>query len=307
MASDHSDLADCHGKIVCGAISVTDLDRSIALYTEFLKHEVVDKGQIDNTLAQLWGAPEMVGARFALLQPTSGFRCYLRLIEVPSTPGFKPAQTYGWSAYEICVADVFELAKQLADSDFKIVGPPKLVDGFSSFIPMQVYGPDGEILFLNQVNHSDDDADLPIAQSEVDHIFIAVLGTRDRESCVSDLARDLALDRAGTHHFRYSLINRAFALPAETQHTITMVQHGRTPCLQVDQLPDAAQARPQHSGWLPPGNSMLTLVVDSLDALPIDAQAVSPPIPVNGPLYEGRQVVTIRCGDSALLELVALN
>jgi hypothetical protein len=295
-----------HGQIRCGTISVTDLNKSLVLYREFLGYQPIEQGQLDRHIAELWGLPNMEGAAYVVLQAASGGPSLLRLIEVPAIDNFVPATSYGWSAFEITVADVFKLAEKLEKSDFKIIGPPKLVDGFTSFIPMQVFGPDGEILFLNQVNHSDEDADLPIAQCSVDQLFIVVLAALNREAAATEYQQLLALDRVATHHLRYSLINRAFDLPMDTQQSITMMQKGRSTFAQIDQYPIQAVARPCHEGWLPPGNSMVSVLVDNLDELPIRDKIVSPPSVPNGVIYQGRNTVLIKGTVSECIELIQI-
>lgn len=297
---------DSHGQIRCGTISVSNLGKSLALYCDYLDFAPIEQGQLDGKLASLWGLPKMTGAAYVVLQAQSGGPALLRLIEVPNTSHFTPATTFGWAAFEISVADVFSLAEKLAGSEFKIVGPPKLVDGFTSFIPMQVYGPDGEILFLNQVNHSDEDADLPIAKCNVDQLFIVVLAALDREASVTDYQVDLMLDRAATHHLRYSLLNRAFKLPMDTQQIITMIQKDRATFAQIDQYPPQAQKRPCHDGWLPPGNSMVSLLVDNIDELPIADKIISPPSALNGTVYQGRKTALIRGSAEEYIELIQI-
>ena len=154
------------------------------------------------------------------------------------------ATTYGWCAFEINVSDVFALADKLQGTGFTVVGPPKNLDNMANVIPMQVVGPDQEVLFLNQVLESDNDTDLPIAECEVDRIFIAVLAASDRHTSVLDYVHQLSCDEGGTHELRYSLINRAFGLSSETTHKLTLLQDGRIPLLEVDQYPDTAKARP---------------------------------------------------------------
>lgn len=304
-----------HGQILCGTISVGYLDRSIALYRDFLSHDLVETGQIDSELAQAWGAENLIGARYALIQPQGGEKSrkqsreqsFIRLLEQPQSSDHQPAKSLGWNAFEITVKDVFALADHLQGSDFQIVGPPKLVDGFTSFIPMQVYGPDGEVLFLNQVNHSDEDCDLPISKSPVGEIFIVVVASPDREISANEHAKILGLDRAATHELRYSLINRAFELPEETKHQISMVQNGRMPFGQIDQYPEGAEFREQQQGWLPAGNSMVSVLVDSIDKLPIAEVAVGPSIQPKTGLYRGRKTQLIRGSASELIELIEIG
>lgn len=295
-----------HGQIRCGTISVSDLGKSLKLYRDFLDFALIETGQLDAQLSALWGLPKMCGAKYVVLQASAGGDALLRLIEVPKMVSFVPATSYGWSAFEITVADVFALAVKLKNSEFDIVGPPKYVDGFTSFIPMQVIGPDGEILFLNQVNHSDANADLPTATCTVDQLFIVVLAAKDREISTLEYQQSLALDRSGTHHLRYSLINRAFNLPMETEQTITMVQKGRTPFAQIDQYPAQAEVRPVHSGWLPPGNSMVSILVDNIDQLPIADKMCSSPDNLTSVVYQGRKTVLIRGAVSECIELIEI-
>lgn len=301
-----ADVSEYHGQIKCATISVSDLNRSLALYRDYLGYTLVEAAELDDDLAIAWSVKKMLAAPYAILQPASGADCFLRLIQVPTYNDFKPARTYGWSAFEICVSDVFNLAERISDSDFTIVGPPKLVDGFTSFIPMQVVGPDGEILFLNQVNHSDEDVDLPIAQSAVDKIFIVVLASPNRERSATEYQWDLCLDRAATHSLSYTLLNRAFDLPMDTKQSITMIQNGRMPIAQIDQYPAEATSRPKHDGCLPPGNSMVTLMVDDLDALSIEDKMTASPAVREGVFYRGRRTVLIKGSASELIELIEI-
>lgn len=296
-----------HGQIVCGTISVSDLDKSVAIYRDFLYQELLETGEVSAELAQAWGAENCTGARYAILAAPTEAKSYFRLVEVPTTERVKPATTLGWNAFELTVKDVFALAEHIEGNGFEIDGPPKLVDGFTSFIPMQVFGPDGEVLFLNQVNHSDVDVDLPIAQSEVGEIFIAVLASPDRELSTEEYVQSLGLDRAATHSLRYGLINRAFDLPVETKQSISMVQNKRWPILQVDQYPDYAEQRPQRAGYLPNGNSIISLLVESISDLSIAEKAIGPEISPAGGIYQGRKTQVIKGSAGELIELIEIN
>ena len=296
-----------HGQIACGTIAVKSIERSVSLYCDYLHQDVLEEGKVSPELATVWGAPNTIGARYAVLQPPEGGDSMLRLVQTEPTSRHVPAKSLGWNAFEFTVRDVFALAEALAPSDFDIVGPPRLVAGFTSFIPMQVFGPDGEVLFLNQVNHSDDDADLPKTQSTVGQIFIVVLASGERQRSVADYARYLNLQEAATHSLRYSLVNRAFDLPADTLQTITMVQNGRTPFLQVDQYPASATPRVCANGELPAGNAMVSVFVDSFDQLPLDGMALSAPGEFDGALYQGCRTQVIRGAASELIELIEIR
>ena len=159
-----------HGHIRCGTIIVNDLELSRDLYCQKLNHEVAEQSFISAPLASLWEAASLANTPYCLLQPKGLSNSnkqpgsYLRLIQSPThQPPVAHATTYGWCSFEINVRDAFELYEQLKGSDFNVVGPPKKMDGISNTIPMQVVGPDQEVLYLNQVLSSDDKTDIPIA------------------------------------------------------------------------------------------------------------------------------------------------
>jgi len=298
-------IGERHGRIAGGTISVTDLDRSIAAYQNSLYQTVIEKGELSDAHAQRWGLGSVAGARYAVLQTPLNPLSSLRLIEVGGLP-HTPAISLGWNAFEITVKDVFGLAAHLQDSEFTVVGPPKRVDGFTSFVPMQAFGPDGEVLFLNQVFHSDDDTDLPLAGSAVAEIFIVVLASPDREASANQYAQALGMSFGGTHQLRYGLINRAFGFDSETLQTITMVQNARTPFLQTDQYPPQAESRSVHPNGLPMGNSMVSLWVDDLDRARHGFTAVGGVARMEGEWYKDRKVALVRGCAGELVELIEL-
>lgn len=298
-----------HGQIKCGSLLVNDIDRSRALYVGLLDQEVVEQGKISALLAASWSAPLLTDTPYCLLQPKgsteSNINSYLRLIQSPAnvTP-IAHATTYGWCAYEISVQDVFALEKKLQGSEFTVVGPPKHLDGIANVIPMQVVGPDQEVLFLNQVLASDEMTDLPQAKFPVDKLFIMVLASPDREASVEDYCREFKLQDIQTHELRYGLINRAFNLSAETTHSLNVLQQGRLPVIEIDQYPAAAKKRPQLDDSLPLGNAMVSLAVDNLDDLPLDNKLSPESFIDYGLLYAGRRSIVVRGRANELIELI---
>ena len=134
-------------------------------------------------------------------------------------------------------------------------------------------------------------SDLPRANSPADHIFIVILATPDRAGTVEWYRERLKLDAGGTYTLEYTMINKAFDLPEGTQSSITMVQKARLPIIEVDDYPDAAVVRPGDSRRLPPGNALVSLAVDNLDALDLDFIA-SPCARTEMP-YGGRRAATV--------------
>lgn len=291
-----------HGRIVGGVVSTPDLDIALDDYHELLGLRIVERGTLDADLTASWGASGNAGARFATLQPLSGAHCFIRLVEVPLDPGFRPMRTYGWAAYELTVEDVYGWPDRLAESGFDIVGPPKALVGLPYFIPMQVTGRGREMLYLNEVAENTPTSDLPKAQSAIDHIFIVILAAPDREASLKWFESALRLDIGSSYELPYSMINNAFGLPADHQSTITMVQKNRMPIVEVDGYPAEATPRGCAPDMLPPGNAMVTLAIDDLASLSVDF--IQPPVARHGPMYGGRRAATIRGHAGEWIELL---
>jgi catechol 2,3-dioxygenase-like lactoylglutathione lyase family enzyme len=292
-----------HGRIIGGLVATPDLDAALTDYHDRLGLMLVEHGPVPPALAESWGAPAVAGARMATLQPSSGTPCFLRLVEQPLPPEFRPTRTFGWNAYEITVQDVFGWPDRLAGSGFEIVGPPKEIAGLPYFVAMQMLGRGREMIYLNEVRCDTPSSDLPKAGSPVDHIFIVILATPDRAGTMRWYRERLGLDEGGTYTIEYTMINKAFGLADGTQSTISMLQHGRMPIVEVDGYPDAATPRAAAPGRLPPGNALVTLAVDSLDR---DLPFITPPARREGPFYTGRRAVTVRGPAGELLELVEI-
>ena len=174
-----------------------------------------------------------------------------------------------------------------------------------AFIPMQVLGTGREMVYLNQVFNNMDNVDLPKAQSITDRIFIVILGTPSRiESCRWYQER-LGLEPVDTFELPYAMINDAFGLPADYISSLTMVQAGRLPIVEVDDYPEQARPRARHAGMLPPGNALVTLAMRDLDACQVDW--IAPPVRRDGALYEGRRSGTCQGYAGKLIELVEVG
>jgi len=289
-----------------GLSTVPDLPHGIAAYRDVLGLELVEQGALPSDLATSWGCPANAGAPYAVLRPTSGAPCWFRLVEQPAHPAFKPITTYGWAAFETTVEDVWHWPDALPPDLFRIVGPPKKLENVApAFIPMQALGPGGEMVYLNQVLADMADTDLPRAASPVDRIFITVLAAPDRQAAIAWYVEALGLERGVDYTLPYSMINKAFDLPADTQTTITMVKHARMPIVEVDDYPAAARHRARHDGMLPPGNALVTLAVCDLDAC--HADWIAPPRAIDSALYNGRRAATAIGAADELVECVEVG
>lgn len=295
---------DTHGRIKCGTVATPDFDASLADYTRLLDLTVADAGTVAPDLAASWGAPASAGRRTALLTSATGAPGFLRLVEGSSVPGYAPLRSFGWAAFELTVRDCDALYTAIRDDPgFTVIGEPKLVPGFDNFIPFQVTGRGGEVLYLNQVLRADAGSlDLPFAGATVDHMFIAILAAPDRAAAVAAHTGALGFDAGDTYVIPYSVINASFGLPPETTTAMTMTCVGRMPASEIDQYPAAATPRPAAPGELPPGNAMISFIVRDLDAagLPV----LAPPVVRDGPMYAGRRTACVTGAAGELIELI---
>ncbi len=294
-----------HGRIIGGVVTTPDVEAALADYHGVLGLQLVEQGALPADLAKSWGCPASAGARMATLQPQSGAHCFVRLIEQPLPHRFRPTRTYGWAAYELSAQDVFGWPDRLLGSGFEIIGPPKEIAGLPYFVPMQVTGRGREMIYLNEVRENTPSSDLPKAHSLTDHIFICILATPDRGASLAWLAEKIGLDVCDSYTLEYTMINKAFGLPDGTHSTITMVQKGRLPIIEVDDYPEGATVRPRGPACLPPGNALVTLAVDSLDA--VTADFITPPVVRQEAIYRGRRAATAVGFAGELLELVEIG
>lgn len=297
-------MTPSHGAILGGAVTVPDIDAALRDYRDCLGLNEVEDGELGEALAQAWNCPGNAASRMVTLQPTSGADCFVRLVQQPVPAGFVPTTTYGWASYELTVQDVFAWPARLAGGGFRLIGEPKEIPGLPYFVAMQVHGTGGEMLYLNETRSDTPTSDLPHAASPVDRIFIVILAVRNRAASVAWYRDRLGLDESETHVIPYSMINKAFGLPPETATALTMVQKGRMPIVEIDDYPPQSRDRPRTSGQLPPGNALVTLAVESLDACRCDW--IAAPAVQDGPLYAGRRSATTLGAAGELVELVEL-
>jgi hypothetical protein len=296
-------MFDTHGRIKCATVNTSVFADSLADYVERLKLRVVEEGEVPRGLSTSWGAPAMAGRRTALLTSASDSPGFFRLVEGSAVPGYRPLRSYGWASFEITAQDVFALHDEIAGQGFEVIGPPKHVPGFDNFIPFQVTGRAGEVLYLNEVLESSmSGLELPHAQAPVDFTFIAILAADDAEEAVRFHAGRLGFERGDTYVIPYSVINNAFGLPADHKTAITMTKVGTLPASEIDQYPEGTTARPTAPGELPPGNAMVSFIIRSLDT--IDAPFLMPPTVHDGPFYAGRRSACVRGTAGELIELI---
>lgn len=284
-------------------LSVEDPQISAQRYVDWLDYYIVEEGVIGPDLASSWGAPGCAGRTFVTIGPASGANVLIRFIASESVPGYLPLRTYGWAALEICVQDVLRVNERMLRSPFEVIGPPREIEGLPAIYPMQVKGPDQEIVYLTQIRSDLPAFDLPRAASFIDRLFILVLACSDLRNSLRWFERYVRLTLGREMDIVYTMLANSFGLPPTDLHTIATLTHERDVFLECDQYPALATARPARSGELPPGISLATLYHPQFAE--IDGPWIAPPVRRDGAIYAGREVGTMRAPDSTLIEIVA--
>ena len=285
-------------------LTTSNVEKTATLYEEWLRYRTVERGEIAEDAASSWGTPGSVGRRYVLMQPESAASVYLRFVEGTPQPDYRPLRTYGWAAIEICVRDVLEVNARLERSPFEIIGPPRELDGLPTIFPMQVKGPDEEILFLTQIRGDLPEYDLPRARSLIDRPFIAVLACSDLTASLRWFERTVGLRPGREIEIIFTVLSSAFGLPPGQKHRLATVAHERDCFMEFDQYPEGATARHGAPGELKPGVALVSLGHPDLDRVP--GAWITPPRPRSGLLYGGRRAGTLSAPDGSLVELLEL-
>lgn len=290
-------------------LSVADLDRSVNTYCEWLDYSIEEQGELSDDLARSWGTPLAAGRRYAVIRPSSGHHIFIRFVENRVHPDFTPLVTYGWAAIEVCVQDVLAVNERMKKSPFEIIGPPREIDGLPAIFPMQVKGPDNEIVYFTQIRDDLPAFDLPRADSLIDRLFILVMACSEMAGSLKWL-EDHTDFRIGRDRMEivYTMLANAFGTPLDELHAISTMIHGKDVFLELDQMPPQATARPYYDGELPQGVAIGTFLHPDFDAL-AEKNAdlwITPPAVHDSAVYARKRSGTLRALDGTLIELVEM-
>lgn len=250
------------GSIRAVTYTVPDVRVIEDTYPRWLDYRVVARGELPAAVADAWRTPAVAHCPVLTLAPASGEPVYLRFIESPEAAGWKALTTHGWNVSEIAVQDVDALAAELADSPFRIIGPPTSLQRFPMIRAMQVIGPLGECLYFTQVGEGCG-LDLAAARSFVGRVFIVVAGGPDLDALFRTYAV-FANDIDPPVSTRVRVISLANDLPPETEHLHGLVKLRDGTLIELDQYPAVTRSRAMISGTLPAGMAMVTFAVDAL-------------------------------------------
>lgn len=283
-------------------LGVARIDAAIDRFDNWLDYRLIECAEVSAELAAALGAPGVEGLRQAVLRPASGRQTYLRLIEAPAPQRPALMASLGWTALEICVEDVHAAHRRFAEGPFEVIGPPSGIPGLPTIHPMQVEGPDGEVLFLTQILTRDPAEGLPIAQAPIDTLFIAVLACRDLAETAAWVEQALDAQVSPPVSIPYRTLSRAFGLPADHRHTIATASREGHIFLELDQYPANVAERGRSAHGLTHGVAMVTLQHPDLERVREPWRV--PPARRDGPIYEGRRAGVIATPEGMLIELV---
>lgn len=286
----------------CATWVVGTVSETVERYEKWFDYSVVESGEVPADLAASWGAPNSAGKPYAVLQPVSGQEVFLRFVEGEPVESYEPIRTLGWAATEICVQDVEVVNARMEQSPFDIIGPPKPLDGFPTVKPMQVRGPDKEIVYLTEIKVDDPASGLPEPQSLVDRPFIMVLACSDLARSIEWVKEVFGFEMIDPIAIEYSMITLAFNLPKDQKTELVTAKWKGEVFLELDQYPEEVTKREARPGELPPGVAITTIEFPDFDRL--HGHWVSEPTVRDGPLYGGKRAGVLRCPDGALFEVV---
>jgi hypothetical protein len=278
----------------------SDLNAVEHAYTRYLGYRVVFRGTVAAETASGWGAPAVAGKPVLVMMPESGAGVYLRFVQQAPPVPYHPLVTWGWNATEILIQDVEALAKRLADSPFRIIGPPKPLDGLPTIHAMQVIGPADEALYLTWKQPVT--PDVPMARSFVDYCFIGVAGGPDIEAMRDFYRATFGNDSSVPKPVHIHALTAANNLPPETTHLLSVVALKNDSKIELDQYPPSSGPRGKPPGGLPPGMAIVTFEHGRFDGAKLN--------PVGGmygvvlPPYPDHRAMTVAGAAGELLELV---
>jgi catechol 2,3-dioxygenase-like lactoylglutathione lyase family enzyme len=296
-----SSIASVFSSIVAVTLVVPDPDVVAQAYVDTLEYRAVESGLVSESVAGTWAMPALAGRRVVLVQPKSGEPVYLRLVKDTST--VRPAlRTLGWNATEILVQDPTALERRLADSSFRVIGPPAPLDMNPAVVAMQALGPAGELFYFTRIPPGKSKFNLGSAQSFVDRVFIVVLGVHDIRRTLDFYSQTFGLPVTEPEPSRVAVLAQAWGMSADQTFPLAIVRLPERFLIEVDEYPAAAEPASPGDTGLPGGMAMVSFSVPSLE--PFQLQLLATPRRLDSVPYAGRRVGVMRGPSGELLELI---
>lgn len=261
-------------EIICATIVCGDAKASAKQYSAALGFEVVESGAISASLATSWGAERMSGAPYILLAPPSGAASYLRFIESDLVTPPQPYLTAGWNALEFTVESADAAMESLLANGFTQLGAAEDL-GFSdgALRAGQVLGPNGEVLYVTQINRQIDNFVLPHTKHLVDKMFIVILGSADVEETTQYYMDAHNAEKKDVFEAPVEFIADFHQIDRDTAFYVGTVELDPEHYIELDGMPtETTTMRPVADGAMPGGVAMMTFSTDTLDGHQSDAR-----------------------------------
>jgi len=289
------------GPISCVTIAAPDLQHMIDSYHLYLGYAMVDHGRLSAAHAELWGLPSLTGRRYASMLPQGEGQTFIRFVESKPPADYAPFRHMGWNAAELMVQDTDGIAAKLADSPFKIIGPPADLSFSDKIRAMQALGPAQESIYLTSFKEKLPQFDTPEARHYVDRVFIVILGGPSVAVLNDFYHRHFNVAVAPVIPAVISVLSAAQGLPADTAHDLAALALQGQSYIEADHMPAATLPRVARDGELPPAISMVSFIVKALpEGLPWRA----PPRALPEAPYHGRRAAVCVGAAGEWIELI---
>jgi hypothetical protein len=249
------------GPIKLVTILTPNLESALSLYREsFDWQEVFEERTVSLAQANRWNSSQLLGAR---IRTIAGINGGVRFIESDTYDEVPPLRTYGWTALEICVDDVFKYTERAIAAGFHLLNEPVALANTEKPLPLiasQLAGKNGEIVYITQILGEVPNFELPDVSNESGSIFICVLGASNLEFSRTALESKFKLRRASDRQVAIKVINKVYDQPLDNTHRLSSLQLDERNAIEIDQLPNEATSREKKRGFLPPGISVVSVL-----------------------------------------------
>ncbi|WND03504.1 hypothetical protein QGN29_03845 [Temperatibacter marinus] len=275
-----------------------DFDFVVSAYVEFLHLTVVEEGTLSTDFVEMVAAPDLIDHRFAVLANTKG-HAWLRIIEDTHAQRPSPLKSTGWIALEVLVEDVDTLARSLEGSPFKQLRPVANLEMSDLIRAVQIEGPAGEVLYLTQIKAEVPPFKLPLATCAVDHLFIPILASHDRQKTL-EIYEDLSQTNGMSFDTKITVINQIYGYDLDQQHPVAVIQLAGNTLVEIDEIPSAEPPK-RSQRRMPAGIAMISFAQAKLP------QGNAPLFDVSGAAYAPKSKACVISGASGeLIELVSV-
>ncbi|MGE0452631.1 MAG: VOC family protein [Vicinamibacteria bacterium] len=260
-------------RVLLQTIVAKDLEGAARAIGEGLGWERTAEGTVGLELAAVWGIDAGPHPRFVCLAPPGAARGFLRLVDGPEDDLSSNFHRPGFFNAELLSRDVDAAHARLAgQAGFRILCAPQTYDmaaaGGACSRSFATRGPGGAGVFLTTYLSVPPPRRLPEALHLAGPMFNAAVSTDDLDAVVGFYEGVLGLARRLDGRLAQPSINRILGLPEDWGFRMLVYKGEGDGLIEVDvhehPLP---LALPLPAGHLKPGNSILTLETDELDAL----------------------------------------